>query len=169
MAGDKSGRTPLHLAAGRGHTTLVREMLTYFEGDYGPTEESSDLLYDLLHAETSKGYTALHVAATRNDRETAKVLLDWGTNPTRKCRGKELVSNHVFVAFGSCGAIFQCGVCLRMTRACGAEGKSAMDISPDDGEDASALRALLQAAEGEFALIARFEERPVTRLTYTQC
>lgn len=77
---------------------MIREMLTYFESDDGPTEESSDLLYDLLHAETSKGYTALHVAATRNDRETAKVLLDWGTNPTRKCQGLALATHYLLHA-----------------------------------------------------------------------
>jgi ankyrin repeat protein len=87
MAGDNSGRTPLHLAVRRGHTHLVQEMLVYAEGVDGSSDESADLVYDLLHAETTKGYTALHLAAEQKDIETAKLLLDWGTNPTKKCQG----------------------------------------------------------------------------------
>lgn len=97
----------------RGHTRLVAEMLAHFEGSDGPSEEGG-MVYQLLHAENSQGYTPLHLAAARTDQSTAALLLEWGANP--------LVKNKA--------------------------GKTALDISPDDGEIATALRSALKAAQG---------------------
>ncbi len=101
----------------RGHTRLVAEILAHFEGSDGGPSEESGLVYRLLHMETSKGYTPLHLAAARSDQSTAALLLDWGANPLIKCKA----------------------------------GKTALDISPDDGEEASALRSVLKAAQGFFS------------------
>jgi ankyrin repeat protein len=103
----------------RGHTRLVAEILAHFQDSDEPSEgpsEESGLVYRLLHMETSKGYTPLHLAAARSDQSTAALLLDWGANPLIKCKA----------------------------------GKTALDISPDDGEEASALRSVLKAAQGFF-------------------
>ena len=74
------------------------------------------MVYRLLQAETNKGYTALHLAAMQRDKSTAQTLLDWGTNPTVKCKA----------------------------------GKTALEVSPDDGEEASGLRSLLQNSQGRY-------------------
>lgn len=84
-AADDSGMTPLHVATGRGHTLLVKRMLEHLEGGDGPSEDSS-LVHSVLHAKDSKGYTVLHLAAKHRDKETAKLLLDWGVNPAAKCK-----------------------------------------------------------------------------------
>lgn len=69
----------------RGHTLLVQRMLEHLKGGDGQSDESS-VVHSLLHAEDSKGYTALHLAAKHRDRDTAKLLLDWGVNPSAKCK-----------------------------------------------------------------------------------
>ena len=72
----------------RGHAALVKEMLELFSDDddpsYEPKEES--ITYNLLHKETSNGYTALHLAAAQKDRKTTQLLLDAGANPTKTCK-----------------------------------------------------------------------------------
>jgi len=74
-ARDDSERTPLHVAAAKGHPKAIRVLLRRMVEAGKPHDE-------LLNAAEKDGHSALHLAATAGHVETVQRLLEWGADVT---------------------------------------------------------------------------------------
>ena len=68
----KEGKTPLHLAAEKGHASLAEKLLSYDACD--------------VDARTTKIQTPLHLAVLQGKRDIVNLLLDYGADVNAEVR-----------------------------------------------------------------------------------